>query len=544
VDWRKPSRKQRELMEKGFKEYLEHSKDRQLLESGNGIPWQDMLRFVVDTYFASQTHLSHDRRGRPESVTIKNREEMLPTVDQFRAFILSKHSTESIVAKLRSARQFQLNDRIKAGDTRVVAYGPGVVVVADWTLADIFLVNRFSRLPCGRPYVYCFVDFFSRMILGIYVTFEKPSLAVAKKAIRVALSDKKPHAKQYGVPLEDHEWRGPHGWWRLQTDNGELAAVAGDLIVLNKVSDMSTTPPFRADLNFPGENAFRCMNMRVRFLRGHTRGPRERCAPDPALQSNLDIVQFTGLMIDWVARVACTREIEEFARTPLMARHPVAPTPQELWCWGLKHIGTPPIFTPEELTRRLQSVAKATVYDNGIWLDGVCFFSENAVVRDLVFKASRNGPFEVWVGYDPDSTNSVELQPDEFRDQPITIPISELSSDYRNLTFEEVAMDLEDAGLLKRKAHKEHEAAIREFQARARRAEDEAFKLLSNKYGSFRGRNMVAKTSDPKTEREAEIQVMQKPKQSQPSRADSPKNATKNAPRISSRDRFASEDAP
>jgi len=277
------------------------------------------------------------------------------------------------------------------------------------------------------------------------------------------------------------------------------------------VSDIANTPPFRGDLKVLAENSFRCGNMgTVRFLPGMTRGPRERCAPDPKLQSQLNVIQFTGLLIHWLVTVFNTRILTKYARTELMGKFPVALVPNELWQWGLQHMGRPRQMPESEVRRRLMPTADATVREDGIWLNNVCFVSADPTIEKYLFRAQHHGNFDLRCSYDPTIADSIALLsgPDGT---PLTVPISDKSADlFRGKSFQEVAMFLEDDNAMVRLKQQTNERARRADRARARKIIGEAGSIQAAQHGGLDERNKLVSLSDPKVERESEARMMRR----------------------------------
>ncbi|WP_170575653.1 hypothetical protein [Ruegeria atlantica] len=46
----------------------------------------------------------------------------------------------------------------------------------DYTLADIILVDQFERKPLGRPWLTLAIDVATRVVLGVHVIFDTPSV--------------------------------------------------------------------------------------------------------------------------------------------------------------------------------------------------------------------------------------------------------------------------------------------------------------------------------------------------------------------------------
>jgi len=64
-------------------------------------------------------------------------------------------------------------------------------VEIDETVLDCFVVDE-NGIPIGRPTLVLIVDVYSKMITGVYVTFQKPSAAVVLQAIKMSILPKEP----------------------------------------------------------------------------------------------------------------------------------------------------------------------------------------------------------------------------------------------------------------------------------------------------------------------------------------------------------------
>ncbi|OUS03069.1 hypothetical protein A9Q81_08220 [Gammaproteobacteria bacterium 42_54_T18] len=63
------------------------------------------------------------------------------------------------------------------------------ILEIDETIADCFLVDEYG-IPIGRPTLVLIVDVFSKMIVGVCITFRAPSTAVIMKTIKMAIMPK------------------------------------------------------------------------------------------------------------------------------------------------------------------------------------------------------------------------------------------------------------------------------------------------------------------------------------------------------------------
>lgn len=500
IDFSIQSRKLRADILKEFAKYVRDARTKGALSRGNGFPWEDAMDQIANKLFIQATETRRDERGNVVSQPVVARSELGFSPAQLKRLVLATESMADTVRQIEGEKNFNRLCRIRTGDPRQLATAPGSIYQFDWMLADVFLVSRLTRMPCGRPYVFFVVDQFSRMIVGVYVTYEAPNYRTAARALAVAFGDKVEFAAQHGLHINRADWPSRHVCWRLLADNGELASYASDTIVKAELCDIANTPPFRADLKGLIESTFRCSNIgTIKWLRGYTRGPRERCAPDPRLASQLDIDQFTQLLINWVVKVYNNRSmLGNYEPTPLMLRCPVALTPLEIWNWGLQRLGRPRIFSPQELRQRLFPREDATIRSDGLWFDSIRYLSDNDEFKELMFRAGDYGT-PARVSFDIDFARSVTLHRPGLA--PLELGIAESSSQYQNASFAEATMAMEDQGALQITPKRRSVDLRRSNKLFSQRVEMEAAAAISVVHRSTKERNSAVKYSDPKEQR-------------------------------------------
>lgn len=85
--------------------------------------------------------------------------------------------------------------------------GPGDQFILDATIADIYLVSRLDRtVVVGRPTIYFLIDVFSCLIVGIRVSFERPSYEAAAAVIESAVTPKCGFCARYGFTILPDDW--------------------------------------------------------------------------------------------------------------------------------------------------------------------------------------------------------------------------------------------------------------------------------------------------------------------------------------------------
>lgn len=80
---------------------------------------------------------------------------------------------------------------------------PLEVVQIDHTKLDIILVDETHRLPVGRPWITVAIDVFSRMVVGLYLSFDPPGALAAGMCMSISILPKELYLNRLGV---NEEW--------------------------------------------------------------------------------------------------------------------------------------------------------------------------------------------------------------------------------------------------------------------------------------------------------------------------------------------------
>lgn len=83
---------------------------------------------------------------------------------------------------------------------------PLAVVQIDHTEADVMLVEENTRLAMGRPTITLAIDVYSRMVVGCYVSMEKPSAVAAGMCLARAMMPKNEYLADLDVPGDWPVW--------------------------------------------------------------------------------------------------------------------------------------------------------------------------------------------------------------------------------------------------------------------------------------------------------------------------------------------------
>lgn len=83
---------------------------------------------------------------------------------------------------------------------------PFAVIQIDHTKMDIIAVDEIHRLPVARPWITLAIDVFSRMVAGLYISFDEPNAAAVGLCIAHAMCTKREYLANLGVAGQWPVW--------------------------------------------------------------------------------------------------------------------------------------------------------------------------------------------------------------------------------------------------------------------------------------------------------------------------------------------------
>ncbi|MGO4273048.1 hypothetical protein AB4Z22_24960, partial [Paenibacillus sp. TAF58] len=191
---------------------------------------------------------------------------LLPTYQQFLYWFKKLNNSKVEISKRSGTRVYQQNFRTIIGDSTQDAGGAcGSLWQIDSTLFDIYLVSSVSRdLIVGRPIVFLTIDVYSRLIMGVNISYESlNSYSGAMVALANSMTSKKEFASKYGIKIEDDEW--PYCVpIRVMADRGELVGKQIENAIESLGITIQNSPPYHADYKGIIEVAFSVMNSRIK----------------------------------------------------------------------------------------------------------------------------------------------------------------------------------------------------------------------------------------------------------------------------------------
>ncbi|QLL13489.1 Mu transposase C-terminal domain-containing protein [Pseudomonas chlororaphis] len=375
----------------------------------------------------------------------------------------------------KGLRKWLKDCRPLSGTVRDWLRGPCHQFEIDATIADIYLVNSYSRrMLIGRPVVYIVVDSFSGMIVGLYVGLEGPSWNGARQALFNAFTSKVEFCAQNGVDINSEDWDCHHLPHQIYADRGEMLSLAAEGLSSGLGIEMGTAPPFRPDWKPMVESRFGILNdlTGIRWLPGGVAArDKERGERDYRLDATLNLKEFTQIIIKCVLHY--NRHHRQPDRlTQAMMNDGVEPTPSGIWTWAAENELIEPNKRPDELVYlHLLPRERATVQKGGVMFRSMHYVCEMAVEKDWFAKARRRGVWSIECWYDPNSAAHIWIQGDTK--QFIRCDLRRSDASYANYRSDEIYDLLE--------AYRQKPPALRRAELESRvQLSDQVHQIISN----------------------------------------------------------------
>lgn len=192
---------------------------------------------------------------------------------------------------------------------------PFAVVQIDHTEADIILVDEVHRLPIGRPWLTLAIDVFSRMVVGVYVTFEKPAAISAGMCLAQAICPKREYLAELGVGGEWPVW-GTMG--KVHCDNApESRGKMLDRACEEYGIDLQWRPVKLPHYGGHIERLMGTMANQIHRLPGTTfSNPKQRHGYNSEANAALTLKEFENHLVDFIVNVYHQKVHSELGMPP------------------------------------------------------------------------------------------------------------------------------------------------------------------------------------------------------------------------------------
>lgn len=307
---------------------------------------------------------------------------------------------------------------------------PLSTVQIDHTEADVVLVEDETRLAMGRPWVTLAIDVHTRMVVGLYVSMDRPSAIAVGLCLSRAMLEKSTYLEALGV---EGEWP-VFGYIRsVHADNGkEFRGRALERACAEHGIDTVFRPVKVPHYGGHIERMMGTMAGEMRRLDGATyASPRARGTYNATKHATMTLPEFETYLVDFIVN-KYHRELHSALGVSPIARwrSTAAVGSREDGRFGAP---IPVVVDPERLVRDFMPFEQRTVQRYGVSINGVHYFDEVLTpwidARDPGnAKAKRKFTFR----YDPRNLGSIWFFDPELR-RYFEIP-------YRNLRNPSVSL--------------------------------------------------------------------------------------------------------
>ncbi|UOQ84651.1 Mu transposase C-terminal domain-containing protein [Gracilibacillus salinarum] len=333
----------------------------------------------------------------------------IPTYPQFFYWFKKLNNPKKELINRKGARNYFQNHRAIIGNsTQDAGLGPGTLWQIDSTQFDIYLVSSVDRnLIVGRPTLICVIDVFSRMIVGVNVTFESfNSYTGTMVALANSMLPKSDFCKQFGITLDKDEWDVACVPQRIFADRGELNGKQIEDAIGGLGISIQNTPPYRADYKGIIEQAFAQLNIKVKpFADGVVKNGKntiERGDEDYRLKANLTIDEFTRIVIKCVLFHNNHHVLSEYVLDEMMISEEVEKIPVKIWDYGVNNMKGQLRVLPEQTVKmHLLPTDIGTITSRGVRFKKMLYASDYSLKNNWFQSARINGSKKIKIWYDP-----------------------------------------------------------------------------------------------------------------------------------------------
>ncbi|WP_241330093.1 helix-turn-helix domain-containing protein [Chryseobacterium arthrosphaerae] len=306
------------------------------------------------------------------------------------------------------------------------AHYPLSVVQIDHTPVDIILVDEIFRQPFNKPYLTVAIDVYSRMILGINISFDPPGAMGTGLCISNAILGKETYLHKLGV-------EGSWGCWGvMETIHVDNAKEFRGIMLKKACENYGINLEFRpvATPHYGGhiERFLGSFSKAVHDLPGTTfSNIQERSTYKSEKHASFTLAEFEKWMVTYIVNV--------YHKT---VHSGIGMTPEEKYIDGIfgnnetKGMGLPPRFHDERKVRLdFMPYLERTIQASGIVIDHIHYYDE--VLRKYINVPNksknlrkysfRRNPKDISVIYffDPDLNEYFEIPYRDTRYPPMSV---------------------------------------------------------------------------------------------------------------------------
>lgn len=423
---------------------------------------------LKQAYDKFNTYFCHDRMldektGKFISIPKPNFDKNgFPTFNQFYYYV-SKTARSKKIQRSRNRLYYDRNKRGVTGSITLRANGPGSRYEIDATIADIYLVSQHDpNKVVGRPTVYFVVDVYTRMIVGLSVTYEQASWNAAMEALTSAFMNKVEYCKKFDLEIEPEEWPAEGLPAAILYDGGELTSKHFENLANNYNIIGEKASAYRPDWKGLVENKFHITSQTIKDEKDIGVVPDKytfRRGRDYRLDAHFDIKEFTRFMTLEVIKYNCDRALSKYDADRDFVATGLPYIPTQIWHWAVNNRGGPRPCNIDEVRYSLLRKKQATVTESGISYKNLLWTCQKAVENDWFDHARQHGRRQLTIAYDPRFPDQAVWKDDQVPGVFHSLEITDRARAFKGVTEHEI--ELLSLIQKQQKADARHEAQTR-----------------------------------------------------------------------------------
>lgn len=301
---------------------------------------------------------------------------------------------------------------------------PLSVVQIDHTSLDIILVDETYRKPIGRPWITLAIDIYSRMVAGLYISFDPPGMLGTGMCIANAILPKENWL--YSLDIEG-EWP---CWGRMKTIHLDNAKEFRGIMLAKACEEYGIEIQWRP-VKTPhwGGHIERMLGTLIReihTLPGTTfSNPKQRGEYDSESKAALSLKEFEKWLVSYIVNVYHRRIHTALGKTPLQAFEE-----------GIYKRGLPPrMFNDYKIKLDFLPYVERSIQVYGIVIDHIHYYGDvmrkwihalepgttkNKTKRKFIFKRDPRDISIIYF-YDPDLKEYFQIPYRDTSRPPMTL---------------------------------------------------------------------------------------------------------------------------
>lgn len=361
----------------------------------------DMMNFkhYSKTEVDASGHLSHTLL--PETKR--------PTYRQFEYYIdkvLSKEEKDRIKT---SAQEQRNNKRLLLSDNLKNIMGPGDYIEMDEVEVDVSLVSQINPdQTVGRPIVYAMIDVYTRAIVSVSVSFENNSVIGLTNCLLALADDKIELCANYDLSISNDIWPSNFIPRTIRTDRGSEYRSKEAKRIFNELNiNLELVPGGSGSLKGSVEQWFHQMHTAQNALLEGKGLIEKRHDSKHHREALLTIEEFKRILYAFVVAHNQTY-MKRYPLTHEMIAEKIAPTPCDLWKFGVAQYGAPrPITNRHQFIYSLLRPIDARITRKGIIYKDLYYmdFADLALREAMYRQGNKSATFEARI--DPRDVGSL-----------------------------------------------------------------------------------------------------------------------------------------